>query len=165
MAVTYPNTGRVTNIVLDSGSNIDLLSATCDATTMTTVQHVKGEGDGGAALLVTATNASLLNVYPMVEDLHVASDVTYRSTLNNHAQRGLDLGKQPVVIPTVQLAGSVEPQIGSYITGDQVRARATYGLLNIDETFRIVSWSAAVDQVGSENIVMALAPLEVFANA
>lgn len=165
MTVTYPNTGRTTNIVLDAGSNIDLLSATSDATQMTTVQHVKGEGDGSNALLVTATNANLLNVYPMVEHLHVANDVKRTTTLDDYAQRGLDLGKQPVVIPTVQLDGSVEPHIGSYITGDQVRVRASYGLLNIDATYRITSWTVNVADVGSETINLTLAPLEVFSNA
>ena len=165
MTVTYPNTGRQTNIVLDAGSNVDLLSATSDATQMTTVQHVKGEGDGAAALLVTATNANLLGVYPMVENLYAANDVKNTATLDDYAQRGLDLGKQPVVIPTVQLDGNVEPHIGSYITGDQVRVRASYGLLNIDATYRITSWKVAVANVGSETIDLTLAPLEVFANA
>lgn len=165
MTVTYPNTGRHTVIVLDAGSNMDLLSASSDATTMTTVQHVKGEGDGSDALLTTATNATLLNVYPMVESLYVASGVTRSDTMNEFAQRGLDLGKQPVVIPTVQLDGGVEPHIGSYVTGDQVRVRASYGLLNIDDTYRITSWGVSVSQVGSENVNLTLAPLEAFSNA
>ena len=165
MTVTYPNTGRNTNIVLDTGSNVDLMSVTSDATQMTTVQHIKGEGDGANALLATATNAALLNVYPMVESLFAAQDVKQQSTMDDYAQRGIDLGKEPVVIPTVQISGESDPQIGSYITGDHVRVVANYGLLNIDATFRITAWTAVVAEVGSETVTIQLAPLEVFANA
>jgi hypothetical protein len=165
MTVNYPNTGRKTTIVLDAGSNVDLLTATSDATQMTTVQHVKGEGDGADALLVTATNAPLLNVYPMVENLYVANDVKITATLDDYAQRGLDLGKRPVIIPTVNLDGGVEPRIGSYTVGDQVRVRAAYGLLDIDDTFRITSAKVTVADVGSETVTLTLAPLEVFSNA
>ena len=101
----------------------------------------------------------------MVESLEVASGVTRTATLNEYAQRGLDSGKQPVVIPTVQMSGKVEPHIGSYVTGDQVRVRASYGLLNIDATYRITAWTVALNTAGSELVQMTLAPLEAFSNA
>lgn len=165
MSVSYPNTGRQTNIVLDAGSNVELLNAAADATNMVTAAHVKGEGDGADALLRTLTNAPLLGVYPLVEDLGVFSDVKEVDTLDDQGRRMLDLGKQPVVLPTVVTYGDVEPVLGSFVVGDQVRLRGNYGLLNIDGTFRITTWSAAVDSAGSETVTIQMAPLEVFANA
>ena len=165
MTLSYPNTGRHTDIVLDSGSNVDVTAVTCDATAMTTVQHVRGEGDGEDAITVTATNATLLGVYPLVESLYVASGVTIRTTADEYAQRGLDMGGLPVVIPTVVMSGDSEPSIGSFTTGDRVQVRASHGMLNIKDTFRIISWSVLINDTGSEQIKLTLAPLEVFSDA
>ena len=165
MTLSYPNTGRHTDIVLDGGSNVDVTTVTCDATAMTTVQHVRGEGDGEDAITVTATNATLLGSYPLVESLYVASGVTRTTTADEYAQRGLDMGGLPVVIPTVLMSGDSEPRIGSYTTGDRVRVRATHGLLNLDDTFRIIAWSVVINNTGSEQARLTLAPLEVFSDA
>jgi len=75
------------------------------------------------------------------------------------------MGGLPVVIPTVVMSGDSEPSIGSFTTGDRVRVRASHGLLNIDGTFRIISWSVLINDTGSEQIKLTLAPLEVFSDA
>lgn len=158
---SYPATGRRTEWVLDVGTNAELLSVEVDATTMVTTAHVKGEGEGTDALLATVSNASILGSYPLLEDLTAYSDVTNRSTLEAHARRRLDRGAAPVVIPSVTLYAGREPFIGSFIVGDQVRVRCSYGLIDIDDLFRITAWEAEVSDAG-EAVSLTLAPLTLF---
>lgn len=162
MTVSYPSTGRATAIVLEAGTNMEVVSATVDAATMVTTVHAKGAGEGASGLLLTQSNATLLGLYPLVESLVVANDVSESGTLQAIANRALDVGRTPMVIPTVSISGSGEPMIGSYVAGDQVRVRVAYGMLNIDAPYRITQWAATVGANGEETVAMTLAPLEVF---
>jgi hypothetical protein len=165
MTVSYPATGRVSNIMLEVGTNVAIVAATVDASTMALRVHAKGEGDGILAVQTVQDNAALLGVYPLVEDLIVHNDVSNEASLIAHALRRLDAGRVPVTIPRLTIPGGVEPTIGEFIVGDQVRVRVDYGLLSIDATYRITEWKVAVNEDGREEIDLSLAPLEVFTSA
>jgi hypothetical protein len=160
----YPNTGRSTAIVLDAGSNVELLSAVVDGTNIVTSVHARGEGDGPDALLATYTNTTMLGKYPLTEDLITHSDVSRLNTLKTHADVRLSRGQSPMVFPTVVIHGGSEPVLGSYEVGDRVRLRVKYGLLDIDGTFRITQWNATVQPDQGETVSLQLAPLEVFSD-
>lgn len=165
MSLSYPATGRTTNIVLEAGVNVEVLSATIDATSMTIQVYAKGEGDGAAAVNTSLATARLLGVYPLVEDLIVYSDIKKASSLANYARRALDLGQQPMVIPTVTIYADTEPVVGTYVAGDRVRLRADYGVLQIDDTYRITEWQCSISDTAAESVALSLAPLKVFTSA
>lgn len=158
---TYPATGRRTEFVLDVGTNAELLSMDVDATSMAVTAYGKGNGEGRDALSVTVSNSALLGVYPLMEDLVSFSDVRVASTLEAHARRRLDRGSTPLVTPSVTLYPGREPFLGSFIVGDQVRVRCSYGLIVVDDYFRITAWTCSVDD-GGESVALTLAPLSVF---
>ena len=170
MATTFPTTGRATDIILADGVNIEALDVSIDGTGMLSTAHIRGKGSGAAALLYSGTNADMVGVYPKTEGLVTLSSVDDLGRLQEHSDLLLANGARPIMMPTVVVSGqqprhahpTVSPTVGSFAAGDLLQLRSKYGLLDINDQFRITSWTCSVDKTGSETVTMNLAPEEAF---
>lgn len=170
MATTFPANGRATDIILEDGVNIEALDVSIDGTGMLSTAHIRGKGSGAAALLYSGTSLDTVGVYPKTEGLVTLASVDDFGRLQEHSERLLANGARPIMMPTVVVSGqqpqhthpSAAPTVGSFAAGDLLRLRSTYGLLAINDQFRITSWTCSVDKTGSETITMSLAPEEAF---
>jgi len=90
------------------------------------------------------------------------SDVNVLATLDQHARRRLARGKAPTVIPTMDIDPAQDPVVGSYLCGDIVRVRGGYGLVSLDGSYRITSYTVSVDDAGGEKGSIWFANQEVF---
>ena len=170
LATTFPSNGRTTDIILEDGVNIEALDVNIDGTGMLSTAHVRGKGSGPSALLYSGTNDDMVGLYPKTEGLVTLSSIEDVGRLQEHSDLLLANGARPIVMPTVVVAGqqprhahpNVSPMVGSFAAGDLLQLRSKYGLLDINDQFRITSWTCAVDQTGSETLTMNLAPEEAF---
>ncbi len=152
---TYPATGRSTNFILELGRNLELLTLTVDATTL--VKRVNAVGDG-----ISTSISPVADDYLRRDETIVISDVTVPATLEDHAQRRYDRGQEPMRIPRVAIYPDQDPALGTFIVGDIVTVRGTYGAVDFGGTYRITTWTASVDATGNERVELDLAPTGVF---
>ena len=160
--VGYPATGRKTDHVFELGANVELLGLSIDATEMALRVDCSGEGEGDDMLLVSVTDTTLLGAYPLLETVESFTDVRETSTLDAHARRILKRGSPPIRIPDLSANSETIPMPGSYAVGDVVRVKGSYGLLDLDDYYRITEQQVSVDANGSEAGKLSLAPWEVF---
>jgi hypothetical protein len=160
--VSYPRTGRNTDIVLELGANVELLSLTNDGTQMANQVDALGGGQGPDTPIRTARDTSILSTYPLLEDVTSHTDVISGDTLQEHAEARLDSGRRAIKIPTVRLSKGSIPGLGDYVIGDQVRVKGSYGYLDVDDSFRITGITVAVGSTGDEVVDRSLAPVGAF---
>jgi hypothetical protein len=158
---SYPATGRETNIVLEMGGNVELLSRTGDGGSMANSVEAIGSGQGIEAPIEAAIDVDMLASTPLWEAVETYSDVIESATLREKAQRRLALGRNPIRIPKLRIGADSDPQLGSYLPGDRVRVRGEYGLLTVDDEFLIQQIDISVDP-GSEHIDLSVVPVEAF---
>lgn len=157
----YPQRGRKTDIVWEVGKNVQLLDYTADGSARATVATALGEGDGSRMLVAHATDSTA----PTLRMVRVDSfrDVNRIETLQAHAQAQLNLFKRSHRSARVQVVNQADAPLGSYIPGDQVRLRVSRGYLDIDESWRIMSYTVQPDDSGSEIVTAELLPVDAFA--
>lgn len=159
--ITTPPTGRRTTLVFEQGKSITKLTATGDATQLATHVDGVGAGEGSEAIRTTQANAALIGVYPLLDAVVSKTDVSVLSTLASYARERLAAGKAPVVLPKATVDPNAEPVIGSYVVGDVVRVRGGYGLVTLDDLYRVVQVDGSLDQSG-ETVDLTFAPLSAF---
>lgn len=160
--VNYPASGRRTDHVFELGTNCELFGVSVDATDMATSIDVTGAGDGSRTSIGSAADASAIGVYPVLDHVESATDVSSVYRLRRKALRTLTARRRPLTVPKLRTYGDVVPVLGSYEVGDRIRVRGEYGWLDLDDTYRIVDLKVAVEPGGHETIGMTLAPLEAF---
>lgn len=160
----YPETGRPTDVVFDLNSNMELLTATVDGTALTNSVEIRGAGEGAAALTYTAEDATSFTTTPLLETVESFTDVSEVATLTAKAQHRLNLGRSPLVIPTIKVDPDGDPPLGSYFTGDRVRVRGRLGILDLDADFIITSVEVSAGP-SAETVGLSFAPVEAFTDA
>lgn len=165
LVTQFPATGRKTSFVLDMDANVELLSFSIDATNIVNTVTARGAGEGDTGLNITAVNAPGILEFPLYEQTVSYTDVRDAATLEAHAKRALDRGKQATLMLKVALYTGMEPGLGAFIVGDVVRVKGSYGWLSVDDSFRITEWTCNVDSNGGERTELSLAPLELFTSA
>lgn len=159
----YPNQGRKTAHGFELGTNVETLTLDYDGTQLANRVDAIGRAEGDSPLIVTAADPAALASTPLLDVALQLSDVSTSATLLEHANEQLCLVGQPIARVLASGFGNTDPQVGSYIAGDQVRVKASRGWLNVDATYRIVSYTVTVDSSATERVSFELAPLEVFA--
>lgn len=159
---SYPTTGRQTEHVFELGTNITDLEAPEDATLLANQADAIGAGEGENMLIQTHTDTGALAEYPLLEAVVAHTDVSVDATLKSYANRRVNQGIAPIVRPTFRVLPDTLPKVGSYEVGDQVKIKATRGLLDLDGTYRIVSITINVTEAGQESATLACEPLGVF---
>lgn len=155
---TYPALGRATGIVLDLGA-VDVATVSLDGTQLAYSVDAIGRGMGDTIPISTQYNLATEAVNLTLDDDVSVGDVEDLTVLTSYALRRLNRGSAPIVIPTVKMGTDF---LGTIIVGDQVRVRASYGLLQVDSTYRITGYEVSIPASGPEVMSLTLAPLEVY---
>ncbi|MFN0028413.1 MAG: hypothetical protein ACKV2O_14725 [Acidimicrobiales bacterium] len=159
---TYPATGRVTAHVFEVGTNCSMLTYEEDGSAIANTVDALGAGEGDDALIVTVANAPMIGGgYPILEDVTSFGDVREFNALEDHARRRLARGAGPIRRVALDTFPDVEPTLGSYVIGDQVRVVADHGRVQLSDLMRIVEMTVTVSG-GSEAINLSLAGIESF---
>lgn len=164
LVTSYPATGRETNIVLQVGSNVELLGVSGAGDSMVTDVEMIGSGQGPEAPIVAASDPNLLSVSPVWEAVETHADVTEPSTLSEKAGRRLALGRAPIRLPKIRLGLDADPPLGSYVVGDQARVIAHHGLIDIDDIFVITQIDVDISRT-AETVDLTVAPISAFRDA
>ncbi len=159
----YPTTGRDSGIRFEMGSNVELLKATIDGTTLANWVETTGSGDTTNQLAAAGYNAASLAEYPIFQDELSQTDVTDPTVLEAYTDRRLSQGGQPTIIPTIDVNPDLDPVYGSYGVGDAVYLTGSYGLLSIADFFKVTTIAVTVDTTGKETVEVDLAPVAMFA--
>lgn len=159
--VAYPAGGRSTEIVLELGTNVNLLSERADGTTVSTTNWATGVGTGRSMLRKWNVDLSRNGTVPRLEKVRAYSDVSVASTLQAHADLDAIRGKVPLSHIELELLPGTLPGIGSYLVGDRMRVKGAHGYFSVDGTYRSTEQSVTVDSSG-EAVKLSLAPLELF---
>jgi len=160
---TYPSTGRRTAHVFELGTNVQLLDFRSNGTELANTVEAIGGGDGDDLPIQTAQDPTGLASRPLLEKVLSLSDVIVDATLLEHAKRGVTRGSQPIKTISVLVFPDQIPVLGSYIVGDQVKVRGSYGYIDLEDSwFRITSINVSVADDGAEETRLSLVPLEVF---
>lgn len=158
----YPSTGRDTDLVFESGANATLTGFTSDGTNLATRADATGAGQADLMLIQTWSRPDGESVPLLLDAVESFPSVTDTSTLLDKAKLRVSRGSQSVRIPTMTMNTDAAPLLGSYIVGDQVRARADHGLLSFDQQVRITGRKVTVDKDGLETVALTFAPVELF---
>lgn len=159
---TYPATGRRTEYVFELGVNIQLLSYRASGGNLTNTVDAIGAGDGDDLLIQTAQDPTGLASRPLLESVASHPEVSVSNTLLEHAKRAIVRGSAPVREVNVRVFPDEIPTLGSYIIGDQVYVKGSYGFIELGSWYRITSMAVSVSTDGAEEVSLTLVPLEVF---
>jgi hypothetical protein len=155
---TLTRLGRTTDTVFDLARGVESFSVSCDGTDLANNVWITGSGEGTTRLTGTANTTAALASWPVLEDVSSStSSATEQTTLTRYAQARLNRLVSPILTPSITLLASAAPRLGEYRIGDRVRVRGQYGILNIDEEYKLLE-VAVKDTNGSP--VMASLKLE-----
>ena len=135
-----------------------------DATNQATTTYATGAGLVPGQLLSVAVNTAAITAgYPLLESKQSYTDVIIQSTLDAHAASDLAAYSGPVIIPTLDVRGDLDPAIGSYAIGDEIRLRITDDRFvgsktgaGIDVNKRITAIAVVPPGSGNETITLTL---------
>ena len=160
---SFPSSGRRTAFVFELGTNVQLLDFRSNGATLTNHVDAIGGGDGDDLPIQTAQDPTGMATRPLLESVLSLSDVTVEATLLEHAKRAITRGSEPMLQLEVLVFPDQRPVLGSYIVGDLVKVRGSYGYIDLEDAwFRITSINVSVADDGAEESKLSLMPLGVF---
>lgn len=131
----YPRRGRTaiqSGFVVELPGGIQKYTYSEDGTGLEVTAFAVGTGTGTAGLTSSASTAALIDAgYPLLEGVQSYKDVTDQARLDAHARADASAYSEPLTIAAVTVVGSVDPVVGSYITGDDIRLRITDKRFNL----------------------------------
>lgn len=121
-----------------------------------------GPGEGESQLLAHASDPSLDARLPVIERGGSWMDVTRQRTLQQHADRALQLDSRASRTPSLTVDPNAEPRLGAYIVGDIAHVTIDDGWAQYDDRARIISRTINVGADGSETVDLEFAELGRF---
>ena len=111
-----------------------------DATSQATTSYATGAGTGPGQMLAASSRADLITAgYPLLEGKFSYIDVIVQSTLQAHADGDVKALGAPIVVPQITVRADLDPVVGSYMVGDEIRLRIT------DDRFANATTAAGLD--------------------
>lgn len=160
----YPRRGRRTGVIFELSKNIELIDFDDDISGMVNDMVVFGAGEGQDMKRATAADPNKISRgLPLLQGSRSYKDVSVQSTLQAHANKELLNAKGGISGLRVQLK-STDPDstFGSFITGDEVRVRGVWGLLDVagavTEWWRVMSIDVSVNESSDESVTCLLVP-------
>lgn len=158
--LSYPRRGRnfsESGFVFDSDRNLIDYDVREFGSKMANRYFGVGAGDGLAALVSTAIRWDSIDIdgYPLFDGLYVDKSVAVQETLDGKTTRLVDDYSYPPTELGLTVLGDVDPTIGEWVIGDDVRViirpdeRFPDGL---DSYYRILAADFTVDGNGAETI-------------
>jgi hypothetical protein len=157
-----PHIGQVGSPhVWEYGGNLVSYTWPADGTRMRTRTYAVGDGiDQGALIAVSEDATKYADGWALLEDETGYTTVADAAVLQGHAGADLDLGSLPVVLPTLTVAGGMNPQPGNYNPGDDARViiRDLFFPAGLDTSMRIIGVEITPTD-GVEMPVLTMSPL------
>lgn len=148
-----PRQGRKTNTTWEIGPHAELSQYFLDGTKQENTVHAIGAGEGDAMLLTTVADSNQVGTFPLLEGVLVAKDISAMPTLLDHAQARLQRRRMPGATPAVYLKpGDPSTQVGSFMTGDEIKLTGGDGFCTFDQYFRIDTWEVDLSDEGKERV-------------
>ena len=153
--------GRSTDLTFELGKNVEITNYQVDGVSMSNRVTAIGAGEGTAMVNSVAADAGSLARYPLLESAFVRKTVSTQSVLDAHAAAQLQNVQAPIQTITVKIIDNgPDVKLGSFIIGDDVRVVASSGFVNIDDRFRILSYTVEINESGEETTELSLTQLE-----
>lgn len=162
----YPRRGRIagaTGHVWELGRNIEGFTWDEDGAKACNMMFGIGGGEGDAMIRATTSNPSSWSQgYPLLEDAFTEKSIVIQQTLSERTNQNMRDRLVPVALPTISVRGDLDPQVGSYITGDEARIIVPPNVdprfpLGLDTYRRIVGYDVAVpDSPSAESVQLIL---------
>lgn len=174
LTLSYPRRGRNylrSGHVFEVGRNVTEFTWPSDGTRVANKVYATGNGEGDAMLISSAADTYQILPgtsggpgYPLLEE--VTSSKRTRGTDGQRQLNALTAGRikavaTPVVLPEITVRADLDPEFGSYITGDACRIIIPPNLSprfpnGLDQYRRIVGWNVRVDDEGTEAVSLIL---------
>jgi hypothetical protein len=165
-------TGTVGAAVLEYPGNVSSYRWPIDGTLLATQVIVDGQGSGGANPSAIQQNAGLLQSgYPGLDRAFSYSDLTDQAQVTSHVQAQAAAWAQPTAFPEVRVRAELDPILGSYTVGDDIRLILTdpwfpalqNGAAGLDMALRIIKLDIQVQTRDQpEMVIVTLGPVPVF---
>jgi len=155
-----PHLGGSTDAVYELGRNIAALTVQYDGKQL--AGFVLGTGAGQGLNQVVQFYKTPGYEYPLFD--HAAAWGTVDDDTRVAWLTIARANQRKVVhaIPRITTTDILDPQVHSLVPGCIVEVRASYGYIDLDSTFRVMSYSVAPENDGSATIQIDLAPTEMF---
>jgi hypothetical protein len=121
--------------------------------------YVIGAGSNEAKLIATATDtAKIAQGWPVLEDSQNYSDFTDTTLLANLASAQVSAVSFPPTTLKIVSPPYVNPTLGSYVIGDDVRVRIRDDRFptGLDATYRLVALSVTAGETSAEQVTLTL---------
>jgi len=127
--LAYPRRGRAqgaTGHVFEYPGNIISYVWPEDGTTQAVSATIVGAGEGTSMLTSTSVNTSMIDAgYPLVEEKFTYKEMTDPAAVASMAASLVRAYATPITLPQLTVRADVDPVLGAYIDGDDVRVRIT----------------------------------------
>lgn len=121
----YPRRGRAAaanNLIFTAPGNIVEFDWDEDGTAQSTYLYVQGVGEGDSMIRSIVSAPDMLDAgYPRLDGSIALKDATDQTTANDRARAESAATKVAVTVPKITVRGNVEPVLGSYVVGDDIR--------------------------------------------
>jgi hypothetical protein len=147
--------------VWEYGANLVDFVWPSDAASMAT--RVLGTSSGGAVPVVRADPAAHDAGWPLLEAAASPVDTADAAMLAAHVAGELASRRRPVVLPELTVRADLDPVVGSYSVGDDIRVVVDDPFFagdQLDVTVRLLGLAVTPgDDAGQEQVVLTVAPL------
>lgn len=143
--LSYPRRGnpaQTTGWVFEYPGNVVDYMWPEDSSKQAITAYAQGAGSGASMLRSSTTNTALINGgYPLLEEAYSYKDITMQATLDAHAVADMKALSSPVSLPQLLVKPTLDPVLGSYTIGDDIRIRISdsrWPAPGIDTYMRII---------------------------
>ena len=159
----YPRRGRIysstdsSSLMLEFPGQIIEYTYPEDGTAATNTMYGLGAGTGVGKLISTQTASDQIAAgWPVLENSVSYTDYWDQTLLDSLTLSQLNAVKNPAVVMTVTVPTYIDPQLGSYKTGDDFRIRITDDRFptGLDVVRRLSKYEVQVGDAGPERVVM-----------
>jgi len=176
LRLSYPRRGRrftQTALLFEFPGNIEDYDYPEDGTRMANSVLAQGQGSQENQLSSVAVDTSKVDAgYPLLEEVRLYTSNFIPASLNRHAAADLKAFAKPVLTPQLTVRADMDPVLGSYICGDEIRVRITDEWFNtgraadgsylgpgLDDYFRIIGMDVLPpDDSRDESVRLTLGP-------
>lgn len=149
--------------VWEDGANLIGFTWPRDAASMATRVIAQGTGDNNQPLTGVATDSAAHRAgWPLLEDSSQV-DAKNRAAVQAHAIGELSVRRRPVVLPELTVRADLDPVVGTYSVGDDVRIIIDdpfFAAEQLDVTMRLIGYEVMPgDDAGQEEVKLTVASI------
>jgi hypothetical protein len=158
--IQYPQRGRNTSLVFDTGKNVQLLKWSQNAEEFT--NRVYGFNIAND-VKIRSTQSNPLAGNPLYEEAVAFTEESTQSELTDKARKHLTARSKVIDFVTVTIdADDVDVGLGTFVPGDTVRVVTDIGFVNIDRNYRILEYRVDVDENDLDTMTVEMADARLF---